>query len=253
MTYEYELEVLLRAARVAGEEALQFFRRPLEVRLKADLSPVTAADVASEKAFIAEISKAFPDDSIFGEESGMTRKGEERRWIVDPIDGTKAFTRGISTWSVLGALEDRGNVVAGVAHFPALGLTYSARLGGGCFRNDERIRSSETSDLESSLVQIAELGALMRGPRAAAITTIMQRAAATRSVGDALAGCLVLEGACDLWIEEGLQPYDVAPFYILAPEAGAAVSDWSGETSLTSGSIALGTPSVHRQSLDLLS
>jgi phosphoribosyl-AMP cyclohydrolase / phosphoribosyl-ATP pyrophosphohydrolase len=253
VSYERELDVALRATRAAGEKALSYFRRPLDVRRKADLSPVTDADLAADRVFREIIANEFPDDGFLTEESGsQASRSSGRRWILDPIDGTKGFARGLPFWSVLAALEDGGEIVAGVAHFPALNTTYFARRGGGCFRNDARVHCSATERLEEASVQIAELRDLLTSEARDAIASIVGTAYVTRSIGDALAGCLVVDGSCDAWIERRLQPYDVAPFYILAPEAGARVTDWSGAVDPAGGSIAIAPPALHASVLALL-
>jgi phosphoribosyl-AMP cyclohydrolase / phosphoribosyl-ATP pyrophosphohydrolase len=251
-SYERELDVALRATRAAGEKALSYFRRPLEVRRKADLSPVTDADLAADRVFREIIANEFPDDGFLAEESGSQASRSGRRWILDPIDGTKGFARGLPFWSVLAALEDGGEIVAGVAHFPALKTTYFARRGGGCFRDDDRVHCSATERLDEASVQIAELRDLLSSEARDAVAGIAETAYITRSIGDALAGCLVVDGSCDVWIERGLQPYDVAPFYILAPEAGARVTDWGGAADPAGGSIAIAPPALHARVLALL-
>jgi histidinol-phosphatase len=252
MRYERELEVALRAAAAGGDAALGWFRRGPEVRRKADHSVVTDADLASERSLFEIVRGEFPDDSFYGEESGERRGSTQRRWIADPIDGTIGFTRGLPFWSVLLALEEEGEVVAGVAHFPALGVTYSASRGGGCRKNGEPVVCRSDATMDDAIVQVAELRELLASDAAGRIGEIIGRTRLTRSIGDALAGCLVLEGACDLWIERGLKPYDVAPFYVMAGEAGATVSDWTGERSLTSGSIVLAPPALHADAIGML-
>lgn len=242
----------VRAAGVAGEKALAYFQKPLDVRYKADHTFVTDADLASEQAFLEIVGMVFPNDSTLAEESGEIARGSGRTWILDPLDGTKGFTRGLPFWSVLAALEEKGEIVAGVAHFPALKLTYSASRGAGCFKNEERIHCSEVERLEQAVVQVSELSKLLASEHASSIEKIIRHSFVSRSIGDALAGCFVVEGSCDVWIENGLQPWDAAPFYVLAPEAGAKVTDWAGAPSFVSGSILIAPPTLHRLCLNIL-
>lgn len=250
--YQREFEVAARAAVVAGQKALAYFQKPLHIRYKADRTFVTDADLASEQAFLEIIGMVFPNDSTLAEESGEITRGSGRKWILDPLDGTKGFTRGLPFWSVLAALEENGEIVAGVAHFPALNLTYSASRGAGCFKNEERIHCSDAGRLEEAVIQVSELSKLLASEHASAIEEIIRRSLVTRSIGDALAGCLVVEGSCDAWMEDGLQPWDAAPFFVLAPEAGARVTDWTGAPSFLSGSIVLAPPTLHGHCLSLL-
>src|SRR5262245_23636611 len=133
MTWERELEVARRVARGAGEIALEYAKRGVQAEDKADLSPVTAADRASEAYLAKELAAAFPDDGLLGEEGGRREARSGRRWIVDPIDGTRDFLRGYDTWAILIGLEADGEVAVGVCHFPAQGRTYYATRGGGAF------------------------------------------------------------------------------------------------------------------------
>ena len=142
MAYEVELRVARQAALAAGESALQHQRRGVTAESKADASPVTIADKESEKLIATALTQAFPDDGLLGEEGASATGHSGRRWIIDPIDGTRDFLRGNPLWGVLIGLEDRGEVVAGVAHFPGMSRTYWASRGGGAFHNGERIHCS---------------------------------------------------------------------------------------------------------------
>src|SRR5689334_20155044 len=119
---------MVAAARAGGAVALAHFRRGVEVTLKSDRSPVTIADAESEQAILALLARACPDHGILAEESGQHGAGS-RRFIVDPIDGTRNFARGIPYWAVLIALEEEGAISAGVIHEPVSGQLYTARRG----------------------------------------------------------------------------------------------------------------------------
>src|SRR5512141_1444278 len=118
MTWERELEVARAAARKAGEVALRHQRAGVTPEAKADLSPVTIADKDAERLLVAELSGAFPGDGFLGEEGASVEGTSGRRWVIDPIDGTRDFVRGVPHWAVLIGLEAQGTVVAGVAYFP---------------------------------------------------------------------------------------------------------------------------------------
>src|SRR3972149_6453656 len=132
------LEVMIQAARGAAEIALKYFRRGVEVTLKADRSPVTQADREAEQIIVEILGRAFPEHGFLGEELGA-RGSKEVRWIVDPIDGTRNFVRGIPIWAVLIALEERGEITAGVILNPVSGELWTARRGGGAFLGGERL------------------------------------------------------------------------------------------------------------------
>ena len=145
MTFEKELEIACRIADQAGRLALENHARGFESETKPDHSPVTSADLANER-LIAACGEAFPDDGLLGEE-GATREGRSGRcWIIDPIDGTRSFIRGIPTWGVLLALEAEGEVVVGVCNLAPLGELYSAAAGAGAYRNGNSLLVARTPD-----------------------------------------------------------------------------------------------------------
>ena len=133
------LDVMVEAARAAGDVALKYFRRGVEVTLKPDRSPVTRADQEAEQVIVEILGRAFPERGFLGDELGA-RGSKEVRWIVDPIDGTRNFVRGIPIWAVLIALEERGAITAGVILNPVSGELWTARQGGGAFLGGERLR-----------------------------------------------------------------------------------------------------------------
>ncbi|MGH9458236.1 MAG: inositol monophosphatase family protein [Thermoanaerobaculia bacterium] len=243
MSFAEELRVAIEAAEAGGAAALARFRRPVGVWKKTDASPVTEADLASEAAILGAIERTFPDDGFMSEESGERPAANGRRWLVDPIDGTLAFLRGLPHWGVLVAFESGGRVEAGVAHFPALATTYAAASGEGCWRNGERVRCSDVASFPAATIQIGEAASIReRDPRL--FDAIIGSGATIRCYGDAYAACLVLDGRSDGWIECA-RTWDFAPFAVLAREAGARFTDWSGAESIDGGTAILATPRLH--------
>ena len=143
--YRRELEVAVSAAKEAGRILVEGAKHLPKIEIKPDRSPVTRLDRLSEATIARMILAAFPDDAILGEEGGGREGTSGRRWIVDPLDGTRPFLRGIPTYSVLIALEDAGETVVGCMYFPAIGECYTAAKGQGAFRDGRRIRVSKTS------------------------------------------------------------------------------------------------------------
>jgi histidinol-phosphatase len=232
---ELDLDRALAVARdavaAAGAAALTYLRRGIVVETKPDLTPVTAADRAAEDEIIAVISAAFPDHAILGEEGGPRGTGAVR-WIVDPIDGTRGFSRGGVMWGPMVALEVSGELVAGAMTLPALGHTYWAARGRGAWRDGTRLAVSAIASMEEAILSIGELKrmATHRG-----IQALIARAASTRCYGD-LAGCaMVLDGRAEVWVEGGVKPWDVAAPAILITEAGGRYTDWSGVRSIETG------------------
>jgi histidinol-phosphatase len=228
---ERALAVARDAVAAAGAAALAHLRRGVVVETKPDLTPVTAADRAAEDEIVAVIRAAFPDHAILGEEGGVRGTGAVR-WIVDPIDGTRGFARGGMMWGPMVALEHAGELVVGALALPALGQTYWAARGGGTWRDGTRVAVSAIADLADATLSIGELRRMVthRG-----VQGLIGRAASTRCYGD-LAGCtMVLDGRAEVWIEGGVQPWDIAAPAILIAEAGGRFTDWAGAPSFTSG------------------
>src|SRR5256712_9893135 len=143
---ERALDAAVDAARAAGHIALKHFHRGVEVALKLDDTPVTRADREAERAIVEILGRAFPAYGVLGEEFGGHGTSEVR-WIIDPIDGTKNFVRGISVWATLIALEERGEVTVGVIHNPVTAELYTARRGAGACLNGARIQGSELGEI----------------------------------------------------------------------------------------------------------
>ena len=142
MRYQNELTIGAEIARKAGDLALKIREGNIGTELKSDESPVTIADRACEQLIVAELQRAFPDDGLLGEEGAARESSNGRKWIIDPIDGTRDFIRGTRAWSVLIGLEEARTVVAGFAYFPSTGEMFSAARGEGAFWNGDRVRAS---------------------------------------------------------------------------------------------------------------
>src|SRR5262245_54529066 len=143
------LEVATEAARAAGEVALKYYRSGFDVTLKPDLTPVTQADREAERVIVEILRRAFPDHGFLGEEFGE-RGSRDRRFIIDPIDGTKNFVRRIPVWATLIALEEAGEVTVGVIHNPVTGELYDARRGEGALLKGEGIRVSDVDGIRDA-------------------------------------------------------------------------------------------------------
>jgi histidinol-phosphatase len=140
--YEKELTVAQQVARQAGDFALQYRKGEIQIENKADDSPVTVADKEGEKIIVAGLVTAFPDDGLLGEEGAVKDTANGRKWIIDPIDGTRDFIRGTRAWTMLIGLEQDGKIVAGHEYFPATGEMFSAAKGEGAWWDGKRIHAS---------------------------------------------------------------------------------------------------------------
>jgi histidinol-phosphatase len=246
-------ETARRAAEKGGATAMRWFKTGVRVEKKLDQSPVTQADKESEAAIVAEIKRDFPDHDLLTEESGAESHGSEYRWIVDPLDGTKGFIRGGAFWGPIVALEERGRIVAGAMAMPVLNEVYWASRGQGAFRNGTRLSLSAVEDLEQAALSLGELKGLVAPPHGPGVLELIKTATVTRSYGDVAACAMLLNGQADLWVEAGVQIWDIAGLMILIEEAGGRFTDLTGRPTVTSGAAIAGNPRLHQRALEMIS
>jgi histidinol-phosphatase len=221
------MDTARHAVLAAAAASLRYWRRDVVVDMKPDRSPVTAADRDAEAAIIDVIRLAFPGHAILAEESGA-HEGKGGRWIIDPLDGTRGFTRGGSFWGPLVALEVDGDIVAGAVGLPALGETYFAGRGLGAYRDGERLAVSNVAEWSEATLSLGELKALHAGSRAPGVRALIAGAASARCYGD-VAGCIqLLCGRAEAWLEAGVRPWDIAALKVLVEEAGGRFTDFDG-------------------------
>jgi histidinol-phosphatase len=244
------METARRAVEAAAAASLAHFRRGVRVEVKPDRSPVTQADRDSEAAILAVVREAFPAHGFLGEETGVHAGAAATRWIVDPLDGTKGFTRGRGFWGPLVALEHEERVVAGAMALPALGETYWAARGLGCWLRagdaaPARLHASAVAGWADATLSLGEPHVLFRPPMLERVARLATSAATARCYGD-LAGCaLVLKGQAEAWVEAGVQIWDLAPLQILVEEAGGRFTDLDGKPTHASGSCVASNGRVH--------
>jgi histidinol-phosphatase len=243
-TFEKELETGRAIARKAGETALRYFRTGLAFDAKPDLSPVTAADRECERLIARELEQAFPDDGLLGEEGAQKNSRSGRRWIIDPIDGTRDFVRGSHAWAVLIGLEADGEVVAGFACLPALGELFSASRDGGAYANDERIQASAAANVAESVLCLNGFNNLTGQVFAGQLIEFMRPFWSVRSMGGCVDAMMVARGQADLWIEISGKPWDFAPLKIIAEEAGARFFDFEGKDTIYGGNCVICAPGL---------
>ena len=231
-----DLELALALADVADGIALPRFRSGLAVDVKADLTPVTEADRAVEAELRRMLAAERPDDAILGEELGASAGGT-RRWVVDPIDGTRNYARGIPVWATLVALEEAGTVLLGVVSAPALGRCWWAERGVGAFVDGEPICVSSVDRVEDAVLSFANEDR---------VPDLAQRAWHARGFGDFWAHVLVAEGAVDGAIDaEGVSEWDLAAVQVVVEEAGGRFTDASGERRIDSGTAVCSNGLLH--------
>jgi histidinol-phosphatase len=223
-------------ARLAGNVALGHFRTALRVETKHDGSPVTVADRDAERAARDWIEQRFPDDGILGEELGHVRPEAVRRWVLDPIDGTKTFVRGVPLWGTLVAVMEGDAVLAGAAYFPATGEMVAAGVDAGCWWNGSRCRVSEVGSLAHATVLTTDERFPHDRRQREAWWRLAHRAAVSRSWGDCYGYLLVATGRAEVMTDGILNPWDAAPFLPIIEEAGGVLTDWHGTRTAVGGS-----------------
>lgn len=226
-------------ARRSGDVALGFFRKGVTVDTKGDGTPVTVADQTAERTAREWIEARFPEDGILGEEFGETRPGAKRRWILDPIDGTKTFIRGVPLWGTLVAVAEGEKILAGAAYFPPVGDMLVAAPGQGCWWNGTRTRVSEVGELSQAVVLATDERFQVHPERGASWRTLTAQASMARTWGDCYGYLLVATGRAEAMIDEVLSPWDAAALQPIIEEAGGVFTDWTGtRTSFGGNAIA---------------
>jgi len=247
MSWETELEVLRSAADGAGELALRHRRGGFVVDSKADHSPVTTADRECERLIAGLLEEAFPDDGLLGEEGAAKPSRSGRRWIIDPIDGTRDFVRGGPSWAVLVGLESEGEPVAGVCFFPLLGDMYVASRGGGAWRNADRIEASAITTLSQAVLGLTGFDNLARQAFAPRLLDWAARFWTVRNFGGALDAMMVASGKAEAWIEPSAKSWDLAPLKVIVEEAGGRFFNFDGASSIHGGNAVACAPGLEAE------
>jgi histidinol phosphatase-like enzyme (inositol monophosphatase family) len=229
------VEFALEVAAQAGDITLRYFQKELEVERKPDSSPVTRADREAERIIRERIEKSFPGDGILGEELGETRREAERRWVVDPIDGTRSFVCGVPFYGVLIALEIAGDPVLGVMHFPALEESVYAARDLGCWWNGSRVRVSAEDRMERATILATDIRKAERSAIRDGWHRLVERAGMVRTWGDCYGHALVATGRAEAMIDFNLKPWDAIPMLPILTEAGGTFTDWDGKPNSTGG------------------
>ncbi len=232
------MEFASEVARAAGKVVLRHYQTDLAVERKADQSPVTAADRASEQLLRERISARFPEDGILGEEYGDCPGRSRWTWILDPIDGTKSFIQGVPLFGVLIGLESPDGVEVGVVYLPALDELVSAARGEGCWWDGKRASVSRVDSLgDACLSYTSEKTFRERGPHAVeAWGRLCAGSRLQRGWGDCYGHVLVATGRADAMFDPVLSTWDCAAILPIVEEAGGTFTDWEGRRTIRGGS-----------------
>lgn len=239
-----ELGFAVEAARRAGAFVMEHYLTALAVESKKDTSPVTVADRGAERLIRDLIEATFPADGILGEEHGEREGTNGRRWILDPIDGTQSFIRGVPLFGVMIGLEERGQPVAGVVHFPALDETVWAGVGEGAWWHPPRRRPGEkprparvssVQKLGEGLVSVTAAGGFDQIGRSASYDRLRRAARLDRAWGDCYGHMLVATGRAEAMVDPIMNIWDCAALLPILSEAGGSFTDWNGRATIDGG------------------
>src|SRR5262245_36994094 len=248
--YEEELAFAHQLADRAAGIGLGMFRSAgLQVDRKSDRTLVTEADLAVEGMIRREIAAAYPDDGILGEEEGGSHEPQGRVWVIDPIDATANFARGVPIWAVLIALRVHGESVVGVAEAPALGERYAAARDQGATLNGTPIHVSEVDEIGQAHVLVAEMKTLLGGPDAAAVRGLVDDSWRDRGFGDFWAHMLVAKGSAEVMLEPQLSLWDFAAPQVIVEEAGGRMTSFTGEPPVHGGTVVSTNAALHDEVL----
>lgn len=257
LTFDQDLALALELADAADQISLPRFRAlDLNVETKPDMSPVTDADKSVEKMIISMLATNRPDDAVVGEEFGSSGQSS-RKWIIDPIDGTANFVRGVPVWASLIALSIDGKPTVSVVSAPAMGLRWWAAPGVGAKTKsfDGKIRSlsvSKVSELENSSLSYNNLQLWQKSALLPQLLKLSERVWRTRAYGDFWSYMLLAEGSVDLVAEHDLKIYDIAALVPIIEQAGGQISDLSGELTESSSSILASNKLLHAKAQNSL-
>jgi histidinol-phosphatase len=247
--YASDLALALRLADAADLLTVDRFQAlDLHVETKPDTTPVSDADLAAEALIRTMITAERPDDAVLGEEQGIIGTGP-RRWILDPIDGTKNFIRGVPVWATLIALEVDGEITVGVVSAPALGRRWWGSKGGGSYANGRKCAVSSITKVSDASFGYSSLLGWQEQNRVEGFLDLACSAWRNRGFGDFWSHCMVAEGAIDFSAEPDVSLWDIAPLKIIVEEAGGIFTDLAGEATPYSGSIVCSNGPLHEEVL----
>ncbi len=226
----------VETAWLAGRLTLGYFQAGVRPDFKADESPVTTADRGAEELIRRRIEERYPAHAIVGEEFGVKESaGATFRWFIDPIDGTKAFIRGLPIYSVLLGLEIEGRVEVGAVCFPALGEMVAAATGLGCWWNGRRAQVSPVSDLKRAFMAHSDAASYEGLGRGGAWARLQAATYHRSGMSDAYGHALVATGRAEIMLDPILNAWDCGPFPVILSEAGGYFGDWSGHVGIYAG------------------
>ena len=242
------LQFAISAAWRAGRQTLAHYQTGVVAQQKVDRSLVTEADRNAEQLLRQIISSRFPDHAIVGEEFGGDDKAASHRWVIDPIDGTNTFVRGVPFYGVLVALVISDEPVVGVSYFPALDEMVAAAKGHGCFWNGRRAHVSKVQGVGEACVAYTD-GRGVRERMGSAWDDLTNSTALQRGWGDCYGHCLVATGRADIMLDPRMNAWDCAALVPILQEAGGRFTDWRGRVVIDGGDAVSSNGALHPEIL----
>jgi histidinol-phosphatase len=245
-------EVAVNAAQQAGAFALKHFDQDVAVEWKADNSPVTLADRGSEELLRKALLERFPGDGFLGEEFGATAGTSGYRWIIDPIDGTRSFVRGIPIWACMIGLEYKGELIAGVVYLPAMKQVYRALRGDGAFRDERRLRVSDVAAIDRAHVYYSSISWFSKAGHDRQFLELVNLTERQRGFGDFYGFMMVAQGSGEIMVEHGVHPWDLAAIVPIVEEAGGKLTAWDGKLDIDRPDVLATNGVLHEKALRVI-
>ena len=240
-------DAALDAAQQAGQFALGYFDQGIAVEWKSDQSPVTIADRGAEELLRKTLLGRFPNDGFLGEEFGDTPGSSGYRWIIDPIDGTRSFVRGIPIWACMVGLEYQGELIAGVVALPAMKQVFRALRGDGAYRDDRRIRVSDIATLDKAHVYYSSISWFKKAGHDKQFLNLVSLTERQRGFGDFYGFMMVAQGAGEIMVEYGVHAWDLAAIAPILEEAGGKLTAWDGKLDIDKPDVIATNGLLHEQ------
>jgi histidinol-phosphatase len=245
-------DAALDAAQQAGQFALGYFDRGIAIEWKADHSPVTLADRGAEDIIRKALLGKFPADGFLGEESGDTPGSSGFRWIIDPIDGTRSFVRGIPLWATMIGLEYKGELIAGVVFLPAMKQVFHALRGHGAFRDDRCIHVSDINALDKAHVYYSSISWFTKAGHDRQFLELVKQTERQRGFGDFYGFMMVAQGSGEIMVEHGVHAWDVAAIEPIIAESGGKLTAWDGKLDIEKPDVLATNGLLHERALAII-
>jgi histidinol-phosphatase len=247
MLFQHELEIMLSAAQSAGKLAMKYFSTDTLAEEKDDMSPVTIADRESERLISGILSSSFPEDGILGEEGASRPCRSGRRWLIDPIDGTRDFVRRNSFWSVQIALQDEDRIVMGSIFFPCLNRMLYAVSGGGCYWNHQQVHVSDMNRLDKAVLLVSALKSAWDVFPPVGVRLLTERCWMVRSYGGSFDVAMLARGKADIWLSGNGMEWDYASARVIAQECGAKFLTKDGTDRINARNCLICSPGLEQE------